>query len=58
MNTLLLQLDIKLAEWQPEVAELVKECILEIIDLADENILDIQRARVLEQEVLDLIDEP
>jgi hypothetical protein len=58
MNTFLIQLDRKLDEWQPEVADLVKERILEIMDLADENILDIQRSRKLEQEVLDLIDEP
>lgn len=48
----------KLNEWQPEVSELAKERILEIMDLADENTLDIQRSRKLEQEVLDLIDEP
>jgi hypothetical protein len=58
MNTLLMRLDLKLSEWQPEVADLVKERISEIMDLADENILDIQRSRTLEQEVLDLIDEP
>lgn len=58
MNTLLIQLDLKLSEWQPEVADLVKERISKIMDLADENILDIQRSRTLEQEVLDLIDEP
>jgi mRNA interferase MazF len=53
MNTLLMRLDLKLSEWQPEVADLVKERISEIMDLADENILDIQRSRTLEQEVLD-----
>ena len=32
--------------------------ILDIIDLADEDVLDIMRSRAVEQEVLDLLDEP
>ena len=32
--------------------------ILDIIDLADEDMLDIMRSRAVEQEVLDLLDEP
>ncbi|MEY2976810.1 MAG: hypothetical protein RLZZ435_949, partial [Cyanobacteriota bacterium] len=43
--------------WQPDVAELARQLILEIIDLADQDALDILRSRFVEQEVLDLLDE-
>jgi hypothetical protein len=32
--------------------------VAEIIDLADHDALDLVRSRVVEQEVLDIIDEP
>jgi len=35
-----------------------RERITEIIELADDDILDIARSRAAEQEVLDLLDEP
>ncbi len=35
-----------------------RERISEIIDLADQDVLDIMRSRAVEQEVLDLLDEP
>lgn len=57
MDTLAQTLNVKLARWQPDVAELVREFILEIIDLADRDALDILRSRSVEQEVLDLLDE-
>jgi hypothetical protein len=47
-----------LHEWQPDTAERVRRLIVEIIECADLNVLDIARSRAVEQEVLDLIDEP
>jgi hypothetical protein len=58
MDSLLEQLNEKLHQWQPDVAALVRQQIEEIIELADRDALDILRARVVEQEVLDLLDEP
>jgi hypothetical protein len=57
MDTLVETLNVKLARWQPDVAELARQFILEIIDLADRDALDILRSRSVEQEVLDLLDE-
>ena len=58
MDALVQELDTKLRQWQPDIAEQVRQCIAELIDLADRDALDILRSRVVEQEVLDLIDEP
>lgn len=52
------RLDAKLREWTPATAEQVRQRVNEIIDLADQGALDIMRSRVVEQEVLDLLDEP
>ena len=35
-----------------------RERITEVIELADQDVLDIARSRAAEQEVLDLLDEP
>lgn len=58
MDALVQELDIKLSKWQPDIAQQVRQCLAEIIELADQDALDILRFRVVEQEVLDLIDEP
>ncbi|RKU10526.1 hypothetical protein C6501_13640 [Candidatus Poribacteria bacterium] len=58
MDVLVEKLDAKLREWHPNVAAEVRERISEIIDLADEDLLDIMRSRAVEQEVLDILDEP
>ncbi|HEY9850392.1 MAG TPA: hypothetical protein V6D28_13080 [Leptolyngbyaceae cyanobacterium] len=58
MDALVQELDTKLSQWQPDIAEQVRQCIAELIDLADRDALDILRSRIVEQEVLDLIDEP
>lgn len=58
MDALTEQLNTRLKEWQPDVAQKVKEYILEIMDLADQDGLDILRLRIVEQEVLNLLDEP
>lgn len=52
------ELDVKLRQWQPAVAEQVRQCLAEIIELADQDAVDILRTRAVEQEVLDLMDEP
>lgn len=58
MDALVQELDTKLRQWQPDIAEQVRQCIAELINLADQDALDILRSRVVEQEVLDFIDEP
>ena len=57
MDSLTEMLDIKLRIWKPETAAQVRERIAEVIELADEDLLDLMRSRVREQEVLDLLDE-
>ena len=58
MDVLVKKLDAKLREWEPNIAAEVRERITEIIDLADRDALDIMRSCTVEQEVLDLLDEP
>lgn len=58
MDALVTRLEAKLREWTPGTAEQVRQRIAEIIDLADQNALDVMRSRAVEQEVLDLLDEP
>ena len=58
MDVLAERLDKKLQEWSPETAEQVRSQVVEIIELADRDLLDLVRSRKVEQEVLDLIDDP
>jgi hypothetical protein len=58
MDTLVDLLDQKLRQWKPETSREVRERVTEIIDLADRDGLDLMRSRAVEQEVLDLLDEP
>ncbi len=58
MDMLAERLDAKLREWEPNIAATVRKRILEIIDLADQDALDIRQSRAVEQEVLDILDEP
>jgi uncharacterized protein YjgD (DUF1641 family) len=58
MDTLAEKLNAKLQEWQPDIIDQVRQRITEIIELADQGALDILRSRDIEQEVLDLLDEP
>ena len=51
------KLDARLREWRPETAAEARERIAEVIELADQDVLDIARSRAAEQEVLDLLDE-
>ena len=43
---------------KPETAAQVRERIAEVIELADEEVLDVMPSRSREQEVLDMLDEP
>ena len=58
MDALVERLDAKLREWRPATAAQVRECVAEIIALADQEALDLLRSRAVEQEVLDMLDEP
>jgi len=58
MDALLETLNAKLLEWKPETAAEVRERVLEIITLADQDVLDLLRSRAVEQEILDILDEP
>lgn len=57
MDALVQELATKLHQWQPEIAQQVRQSLTEIIELADQDALDLLRSRIVEQEVLALIDE-
>ena len=56
MDALVEKLDAKLREWKPETAAQVRQCVAEVIDLADQDVLYLMRSRAAEQEVLELLD--
>ncbi|MDX2243817.1 MAG: hypothetical protein NW224_24330 [Leptolyngbyaceae cyanobacterium bins.302] len=58
MDKLLHQLNTKLRSWKPDVAEQVRQRLAELIEQADSDTLDLLQSRTVEQEVLDLLDEP
>jgi hypothetical protein len=58
VDALVERLDARLREWKPETAAQVRERVTEVIDLADQDVLDLMRSRAIEQEVLDILDEP
>ncbi len=58
MDVIAEKLDTKLKQWQPDTAEQVRQRVAEIIDAADYDALFIMRSRAVEQEVLDMLDEP
>jgi hypothetical protein len=58
MDALAEQLDTKPREWKPDTAEQVRQRVAEIIEMADLEALDVLRSRVVEQEVLSMLDEP
>lgn len=58
MDALAEKLDTKLRTWKPETAAEVRERVSEMLELADDDVLDVMRSRALEQEVLDMLDEP
>ena len=58
MDALAERLDARLRQCKRDTAEQVRQRVAEIIDLADRDALDVSRSRAVEQEVLDLLDEP
>ncbi|MBI1898190.1 MAG: hypothetical protein HYS04_16900 [Acidobacteria bacterium] len=58
MDALAEKLDTKLRTWKPETAAEVRQRVAEVIELADDDVLDVMRSRAREQEVLDMLDEP
>ena len=58
MDALAEKLDARLREWRPETAAEARLRIIELIEMADQDLLDLGRSRGIEQEVLDLLDEP
>ena len=57
MDVLAERLDAKLHKWEPNTVAAVGERIAEIIDFADQDVLDIMQSRSVEQEVLNLLDD-
>ena len=58
MEAIAERLETKLHEWKPETSQKVRALVAEIIEFADDDALDIARSRNVEQEVLDILDEP
>jgi len=58
MEAIAEKLEAKLHQWNPETSKKVRALVAEIIELADDDALDIARSRGVEQEVLDILDEP
>ncbi len=58
MEAIAEKLEIKLHEWRPETSRKVRALVAELIEQADEDSLDIGRSRSVEQEVIELLDEP
>ena len=57
MDALAEELDAKLREWKPETADQVRRRVAEVIELADQDVLDLLRSRTAEQDVLDILDD-
>lgn len=55
MDILVETLDAKLREWQPDLAEQVRQRVAEIIELADQDALDLMRSRALKRDVLNIL---
>jgi hypothetical protein len=58
MDVLAERLDTKLREWKRETADQVRQRVAEIIEVADQDGLDLLRSRLVEQEVLEIVDAP
>jgi hypothetical protein len=57
MDTVAEKLDAKLNQWSPQVSKEVRVLVSEVIDAADNDVLDLMRSRAVEQEVLDSLDD-
>ena len=51
------KLDTKLSKWKPEISQEVRALVSQVIEAADNDALDLVRARAVEQEVLDQLDD-
>jgi hypothetical protein len=58
MDAVAEKLDAKLSEWKPQISQEVRALVSEVIDAADNDVLDLMRSRAVDQEVLDNLDEP
>ena len=58
MDNLTEVLEQRLHKWHPQTSEEVKRWVAEIIEVADQDALGLLRSRSVEQNVLDLLDEP
>jgi hypothetical protein len=58
MDAVLHKLDLKLQHCSPDLANEIRSWLAEIIELSDADALDLIRSRQIEQDVLNLIDEP
>ena len=58
MDAVVEELDKKLQKWEKHTADEVRRRVIELIESADHDVLDVSRSRAAEQEVLDLLDEP
>lgn len=58
MDALAERLNTKLQQWKPDTAAQVRQFVADLIDFADQDVLDLARSRTVEQEVLDSLDEP
>ena len=58
MTAIAQKLDDKMKQWQPATAKQVEKLVDEIIQAADQDVLPLIRSRKVEQEVLDILDEP
>ena len=58
MDALAEILEAKLRTWNPDTATQIRERVAELIELADQDVLDVMHSRTREQEVLDILDEP
>ena len=58
MDAIAEKLDERLQRWEAATAEEVRRRVAEIIELADHDGLDLIRSRSVEQDVLDILDEP
>lgn len=58
MSSVAQKLARKPKEWEPEVSRKVENLVAGVSERADLNVLDLARSRRVEQEALDLLDEP
>jgi len=58
MTAIAEELDVRMKAWPAAKSAKVEKLVSEIIEFADEDALEFSRSREVEQEVLELIDEP